>query len=228
VTPEQIRVANLVAFLLALTLAGLFRTGRARLCWSFTALVAAALLGNLLTQAHEALFQSWTWWHLKQLTYAALYMAIAVELASSLFVALPRARLRALVVLVTLIGVAILGVSTVSGIGPFEIMIDFQPRVRLAAGWMLASVIGMALYYRVPIHHFHRAILIALGAYLAAFSWFIALVKITGHWEHLKFLDPLCYAAAVAVWAWAAWRPEPQSAVSPFVLRFLQPWAVRA
>ena len=71
-TFQQLITMNLVALLLAETLGGLLVRGRARLCWSFAALVAATLTGNILIQTLPRHFWTIEFWMFKEMVYAAL------------------------------------------------------------------------------------------------------------------------------------------------------------
>src|SRR5262245_4838320 len=78
--------------LLAALLAGLFARRLYRVCYSFPAWLAAVLVGDLLVFLWPARFYTWAFWMAKETAYAALKLAIAVEITALAFQAFPSAR----------------------------------------------------------------------------------------------------------------------------------------
>jgi hypothetical protein len=90
---------------------------------------------------------------------------------------------------------------------------------------LLAAVVAMAVRYRVPLHPFHRAILLGFGLYLVAYTGALTLLRELGSpaaYALFNILDPAAYAASVGVWAWAAWRP---AGAPSLAVQRLHPWA---
>jgi len=230
VTSAQVLVANLIAVLLLAALVGLIVRGKARLWWSFTALLVAALAGNVLTRLWPPLVGDWSFWAFRQALYSGLYMSMAIELALKLFSGrLPRARLKALL-LAAAVSVLTAAVASVVADGSARTgMAAVLPTLRAGAAWLLALLLALAVYYHLPIHPFHRVVIVGAALYHCTFVGLSALVGIAG-WHMLatfNALDPAFYATTVGLWAYAAWRPEPAPALSPATATLLQPWAAR-
>jgi len=78
----------------------------------------------------------------------------------------------------------------------------------------------------VPMHQFHKAILLGFVPYLLVFTTLLSLLKHYG-WEILPIIssaEPAAYLLLVGWWTYAAWAPETAPDVSPAVLQTLQPW----
>lgn len=229
-TPAQVHLSNLVALMLVLAIAGLIIRRRAQLWWCFTAFLAASLVGNLLPTLWPERFYRWDFWALKQVVYSGLYLAMALELCLKLFsTRLPRARLRALVIAC---GISVLtaGVVSVAGDGsPRNALIAVFPVLRAGAAWLMALLLVVAVYYHLPVHPYHKVILVGTALYHCAFVGLTGLVGSVG-WhmrDTFNALDPVFYATTLGLWTLAAWRPEPAPALTPATAAVLQPWAAR-
>ena len=99
-----------------------------------------------------------------------------------------------------------------------------------AAAWLFALLMLACLYFRLPLHPFHRGILSGAALHLSVYSALLGIVGTRGESARAYFnaLDPPVFAAAVSIWMWAAWRPDPAPALSPQLAAVLQPWASRA
>jgi hypothetical protein len=230
VTSAQILVANLIALLLLVALVGLIVRGKARLWWSFTVLLIAALSGNVLTRLWPPLLADWNFWAFRQALYSGLYMAMAIELALKLFSdRLPRARFKALL-LASIASIVTAAVVSIVADGSSRTgMAAVIPTLRAGAVWLLALLLVLAVYYHLPIHAFHRVIIVGAALYHCTFVGLSALVGTAG-WHMVgafNALDPAFYATTVGLWAYAAWRPEPAPALTPATATLLQPWAAR-
>jgi threonine/homoserine/homoserine lactone efflux protein len=77
----------------------------------------------------------------------------------------------------------------------------------------------------VPLHAYHKAILLGFVVYLTVAA---TLFTLLGHYEGLmrvvQSAEPASYMLLMAFWTWSAWKPEPQLEASPAVMQFLQPW----
>jgi hypothetical protein len=88
----------------------------------------------------------------------------------------------------------------------------------------------VVIWYRVPIHAYHKAILLGFVPYLLVFTILLRLLRHYG-WDILPVVqsaEPAAYMLLMGWWAWAAWEPEAVPDVSPDVLHRLQPWRARA
>ena len=82
----------------------------------------------------------------------------------------------------------------------------------------------------MPIHAYHKAILLGFVPYLLVFTILLRMLRHYG-WDILPFVqsaEPAAYLLLMGWWAWAAWEPEGVPDVSPEVLHRLQPWRARA
>ena len=99
-----------------------------------------------------------------------------------------------------------------------------------AAAWLAAMLVAAVLFYRIPLHPFHRLILFGLGFHLSLYSTLLG--PVVEGWDtmraHVNALDRLVYIATVSLWLWAAWRTAPARALTPEAAAVLRPWAARA
>lgn len=209
-TSLQIAIAVSVELALAVTLVGLLATGRDRIARFFVAYVAAALAANVLTTWWpDQFFQPW-FWLAKQATYDVLRLGLAVELAARIFRPFPgaqgTARVAVLGILLLTAATVIVGVPHAGAAGPLH------PRMLNGTIWLLAATFAMAQYYRVPLHPFHAAIVVSLGAYMAVFG---ALLRLEGLYPGflwvLNTIDPAAYLLLACWWAHVAWRPDTEA-----------------
>ena len=73
-----------------------------------------------------------------------------------------------------------------------------------------ATVAGLILWYRLPVHPLHKAILVGLVPYLLVFSVSLNLLESRG-WEILpvvSYLHTLAFLAVLVYWMVTAWRPD--------------------
>lgn len=226
-TPTQLLVAHAVKFLVFLALAGILTRRRAHLCWSFFGYLAAILACNSLVSFWpEHFFKPW-FWILQHGLYDALKMGIAVELAFRTFQAFPRAKVTARRVLFGLLlvtSVALIGIPTTSNYS--VVVLEWQPRVLTGTIWLMNGLAILITWYRVPVHPYHKAVLLGFVPYLLIFTTLLSLLR-EGGWGMLPYIqvaEPVAYLALVGFWAYAAWRPETRPEASPAVVQLLQPW----
>jgi hypothetical protein len=235
-TSSQILIAHAVKVLVLLTLAGILTRRRARLCWSFVAYLGVILIGNSLVSFWpDRFFDAW-FWMLQHAFYDALRMAIAVELAYRTFQAFPAAQAtarRVLFGLLVITSLALMGLPKgMSGGSPTlygTALLEWQPRVLMGTAWLMNALALLVIWYRVPLHAYHRAILLGFVPYLIVFTTLLRMLDRYG-WDVLPLVqaaEPAAYMLLVAWWAYAAWQPEAAADVSPAVLRKLQPWRAR-
>lgn len=236
-TAWQVLIAHSVKVLVLLTLAGIMARRRTRLCWSFVAYLAAILTCNSLVTFWPERFFTAKFWFLQQALYDGLKMAIAVELAYRTFQAFPGAQATArrifFLALLVVTALAVFGVPGVASSSSPALyggnLLDWEPRVLTGTIWLLNGVALLVVWYRVPIHPYHKAILLGFVPYLLVFTTLLRLLQHYG-FEILPLVqsaEPAAYMLLVAWWAYAAWAPEPAADVSPAVLQTLQPWRAR-
>ncbi len=230
-TSSQLLIAHAVKILVLLTLAGILARHRARLCWSFTAYLSVILACNSLVSFWPDRFVTDSFWTVKQALYDLLKMAIAVELTYRAFRVFPGAQVTArhvLFAVLVLTSAALVGLprdpSYSSG------FLEWEPRVLMGTIWLLNGLALLVVWYRVPLHRYHKAILLGFVPYLLVF---VALLRMLRHygWEILPLVqsaEPAAYMLLVAWWAYAAWEPETVTDISPALLQRLQPWRARS
>ena len=230
-TASQVLIAHAVKILVLLTLAGIVARRRWASCWSFTSYLAVILLCNSLVSFWpDRFYQPW-FWMVRTALYDGLKVAIAIELAYRTFQAFPGARAtvrRLLFALLVATSVALMAVPWDSSYG--AAVFEWEPRVLTGTIWLLNALAVVVIWYRVPIHAYHKAILLGFVPYLLVFTILLRLLRHYG-WDILPVIqsaEPLAYMLLMSWWAWAAWEPEVAADVSPEVLRILQPWRARA
>jgi len=220
VSELQVALSHAVKLALVAVLAGLVVRGRARLCWSFAAYLAAILVGNSLTSLWPSRFYTPGFWVLKQAVYDALKMAVALELAWRAFEAFPGAMRTARRALVALLGASTIVLAVFTPPSSYATLWDWQPSSVTAALWLLTATALLVVWYQVPVHEWQRAIMLGLAPYLLVFVIVLDLLKRHG-WPALHatagVVDSAAYLSLLAFWIWAAWRrdPSPPLAGSP-------------
>ena len=226
--PERLVLANLNGLMMGLLLVGLFSHRRDRLCRSFTAYLVAVLLCDRLIVTWPETFYTARFWIAKEQVYWILKLAVSTEIGLLTFSRFPRARRFLAMLLLGLLILAAAAQLAPASRGPGEDSYDWVgvagPRGQASLVVMMAGLVLMAAYYRVPLHPFHRSILLGLGLYLFVFTGLLTALRVCGSPLYSLFntLDPAAYASSVGVWTWAAWRRAPPLTTT---LQRLQPWA---
>lgn len=230
----QSGVAWTLQLLTVAILAGLVARRRYRVCFSFVLYLLVILAADLLRllgpsrlepasmlfpYLGKAGFSSRNFWFVKELMITLLRFAVALELAFRTFRSFPGARSTArgflfLLLAVTLVSIVLVTplVSAVDQDDRLEQVVGrLQPRVLNGTVWLLTGIAGLILWYRLPVDHFHKAILIGLVPYLLIFA--IGLDRIESYeWkDSARELFNAVYTTAflllLAYWARAAWAP---------------------
>jgi hypothetical protein len=156
----------------------------------------------------------------KQLAYDVLKLGIALEVAWRTFRIFPGAgaTVRRVVLLILVVTTAmVLAAPFDSSVSWFLTMSGhIQPRVVNGTTWILAATMGLAFFYRVPLHPFHTGLISSLAAYLAVFGTLLRLEGLYG-WAaqpYLNALDPAAYLLLTCWWARIAWRPDSEVALA--------------
>jgi hypothetical protein len=222
-----LHLASLV--LLLVVLAGLAVRRLYRLCYTFPAYLAAVWLGDFLILMWPAHFYQWSFWLLKETLYAVLKLAVALEIMALAYQAFPHARAAARLLVLGVLGallVLLLMAPVPANAELSTIARELLRRVANGSALVSCGVWGLVLWYRLPMHPLHRAMLSGLVAYLVVFASAITVTLALG-WD-LRGLANAAEATAWALlllyWSWAVWRRQPTS--SDFI-RGLQPWRDR-
>ena len=223
---ELLFLLHLMKVPAVLTLLGILWRRRAHLCWTFVAYLVAVLVSNVLFSFWPDQFYRRWFWLLQQGIIDALKMGIAVELAFRTFQAFPQASAtarRVLLVLLLATSAALVGIPY-SAIDD-RVLLEWHPRVLTGTIWLMNGLALLIAWYRVPVHTYHKAILLGFVPYLLVFTTAVSLLK---HYSWLgailELAEPIAFLALLSFWAWASWRPESQPDVSPALVRRLQPW----
>jgi hypothetical protein len=173
---------------------------------------------------------------LKQALYDCLRLAIAVELAYRTFQAFPGAQStarRVVFAILVVTSLALIGVPSGLSAGSPALysaaLREWEPRVMTGTIWLMNGLAVLVVWYRVPIHAYHKAILLGFVPFLLIFTTLLRLLQIYG-WEVLPLVqsaEPAAFLLLMAWWAYAAWEPGAAREVSPAVPRRLQPGRAR-
>ena len=207
-------------------LIGLLTRGHWRSGYSFVLYLAAfvALEGAILTSPGR--FFRLDFWLAKEAIECLLKLAVAFEIALRVLQRLPTARTTfALVFLIALLAIAgaiapTLGadVETVAKVG--------LARLLYGTALVFAGLLGVCLWYHVPLYPIHKAVLVGFVPYLVAFTVVLQVLETFG-WvarRPANFLNSFAFVSLLVFWVRCAWQPFSAADVSPAVLSFLQPW----
>jgi hypothetical protein len=214
--------------LLVLAFVGLLVRRRYRLSWAFAAYLLLIAGADTLVMLWPDRFYRPGFWTAKDTVLAAIRMLIVVEIGGLAFQTLrtARAQLVALLMLVSGLSAVALNLIPIQEAPYLEWLGRVAPLSSLATVWLLCCLAGLASYYSVPLHPFHRDVLLGLALYLVTAGSTFALLGEFGARAYPLIAPwaPAASLASIGVWLWAAWRhlsvPDPV-----WVARRLQPWA---
>jgi len=217
-------IASLGTSLTIGLLARVLATGSIRLCRTFPFYLAAVCIPDLAFLLDPASF-TWGAWLAKESLQVALKLALALELSELAFARLPRARRAARtalgsIALITLI----LVVRTFPGPEPASIARVTFPWLNEATAVTYCAIIALCLFYRVPMHPYHRAILRGLTLYLFFSTFAIHGLDFLGR-EVAGDAQSLAYGILTMFWLTATWTPSGAIPARPATIQELRPWA---
>ena len=209
-------------------LSGLVARRLYRLSYGFTAYLAAVALSETLIFLWPARFFTWNFWLVKETTYGLCKLALALELTFLAYQAFPSAHhtARRVILLVLLLVLALVLVGVPEGSDFPTLARELLRRLAEGTALVFTAVWGLVLWYRLPLHRLHRAILRGLVPYLLVFAAARSLTLALG-WNvrtTVNLADAGTYVLLLAYWAWEVWRRAP---AEPEFLRALQPWRAR-
>lgn len=205
------RIALQLAITLALLLAllGLHRRSRLSLCWSFLPYSLAIIVcGNLATLWPSRFFNP-EFWLLKQAVYDVCKLAVALELAARVPQAFPGAKRQAQRWILFALAATLL-LAALSPAGSYHTMAEWQQRALVGNTWLFSLTALAVLYYRLPVHVWHRALLGGFAGYLLIFGVGLQALRGAG-WSVAPLVglaDGWAYLAVCCWWAVSAWRRE--------------------
>jgi hypothetical protein len=150
-------------------------------------------------------------WAAQQLTYAALRLAVAVEMARIVFGAFPRAP-RAWALLgfgIVVVAAGVLIPSPAESAGMCTMIVkEIVPRLSTISMWAFAGLALVALHWSAPMLWWERAILVGFALYLPVLA---ALLSWLGRWgwttrESVGTISAVAWIAVCCWWTAAAVR----------------------
>lgn len=212
-------VANLVRTAVLLIIVGLLIRKRASLCWSFLAYLVAILVGNSLVSFWPERFYTQSFYILKICVYNILKLCVAAELTYRVFRSFPGALARARLVLAPIMAlVALVIISVPAGTDYLDVVTRYNPQVQTGVIWLLSATAVLTVWFNLPMHFLHRAVLIGFSSYLIVFATLDNILRSFGYDRMLgvvNLVDGYAYLALVSFWAITAWRSEESFAVAP-------------
>jgi hypothetical protein len=211
-------IPDLVATLIALALLMLAARRRAAVSVSFTSYLTTCLVVNRLITWWPETFHNYEFWLLKESLYSALKLAVLLELVLCLLEAFPRASRMALGAVVVIACAGAAALSTGHRIP------DVIAVAQSGAVWGFAALLGVTLWFRLPLHPLNRAIMTGFALYLGAYGAALGLVRYLSPdaLPYLSALDSAAYAATLGLWLRAAVQPyqgEPAWPIPRFLWR---------
>jgi hypothetical protein len=196
--------------------AGLAVRHRLGVCHTFVPYLLSAELADLLVLLWPGYFHTQWFWVSTQMVVNLLRFALALELTYRTFRAFPSARgaARGALLLVLLVTLALVVAGTQDaaplpgGDSLAPVISRIQPRILNGTIWLLTAMSGLILWYRLPVHRFHKAILTGLVPYLLVFTTALNLLDTQG-WnilENVNYVYTGAFGVLLGYWTWAAWR----------------------
>ena len=212
-------------------LAGLLRRGLQRLARAFAVYVLAVMVFTVLITAWPGRFYQLDFYVFKECVYSLLILAITAELGYLIFQPFPGARVRARWSLtVGLLGLtAWLATVPLAGASASLMAQEVLPRLSNGTALLLAGLWALVLWFNIPLHPLHQAILRGLVPYLLVFTVLLSVLRAVG-WDVrpvVSVLDSVAYLVVSIYWAWVAWTAPLRPDADADVVRVIQPWLER-
>lgn len=209
-SPLQNLISHAVNLGALLLLVGLWARRRYGVSYSFALYIADILLCESLVMYWPQHFFRWQFWLFKESVYTLLKFAIAMELAARTFRSFPGAQATARRVLFVVLALGYLAILAVPVKGADYGLLAGQvlPRILNATIWLFTAIAVLVLWYRLPVHPLHKAILIGFVPYLLIFSVTMNALDVFG-WElreTLGYVHTSAYLLLLLYWCRAAWQ----------------------
>lgn len=199
--------------------ASLLITGGWKLSRFFLLYLVAVVVPDIVFGVWPATYV-WRWWVVKETAQSTFKWGLALELLGLAFAALPAARSIAdrclILILVGTIARLAVGASLTN-------VTWWIPIVNDGTVVAFAMILGLATWYRVPLHPLHHAILGGITVYLVGDSVATHLLGGSGWTPLFRDLHAAAYGGVLLYWLRAVWSHEEVPSTAP--LRELRPWA---
>ena len=222
----------------AATLLGLAWRSRARRSYAFVAYLAL-VAGQSVRLALMTQPVSWSTWLAIELLLRFVCVAVAVEIALRIVVAVPRAR-SAVARAGLLIGAAtvtlfFLDVPTApnpvfeqaspADVAAFEAAQQWLPRLAYGSAWLFAVFFAAITGAALPLDPLHRAALAGFAFYLILYAVTMGALHADESYAGVaRAVQSLAFIAVLGVWCYMAWRREYAPLAAADVVERLQPW----
>jgi len=210
---------------------GLIVRGR----WRLSIFFVAYALSNVVTVVvyfWPARFYTQAFWILTQASSDILKIGLAIEIGWKTFRRFPGAiraiRGMALAVIAITIFMSLEMPLTNGRSSSFETALeDFNPRIMDGTIWLIAAMLAVAWFYRVPIHAFHRSVLTLVALYSAFFGTLLRLFGTYTFEVYRPYANAINFVVGAVIWSWwtyLAWRaPTAAERAHLGALRYFQP-----
>jgi hypothetical protein len=214
--PEVPTINLVIDLVVVVALIGLMVIGRWRLSVFFAAYLLWVLVRDILQNFWWERFYFQRFWLIGQSALDILKFGIALEVAWRTFGPFPGAADAAKKAAVLVLGLTAVSVASVPLANPqstvFETAITtVHPRLNDGTIWLMAAILAIAKWYRVPLHRFHAAVLTGLALYLFFFTSILRIfvgrdLQIIRY--YFNVLDPVGFGLVTCWWVRVAWRSE--------------------
>ena len=198
------------AGLLAVLVAVLIRSAKAKQCVLFSTYVAAAALFTTLILLFPEHYTP-NAFMIKQGIYDSLLFGLSLELAIRTFAAFTGIAAFARLLLGGAVAVSTgLILMLTPPTTDYRSFVRFEPGITAAGTWCLAFVGLLIVWYQIPVPSFTRAIILGYVPYLMVFTVYSDLITRLG-WgaiQQLNLLNAVAYDAVAGYWVYSAWRKD--------------------
>lgn len=192
-------------------------------CAFFLVYLATVLATTALMSLWPDTFFNREFWSASQSAYVILKLMVALELAWRSVRAFPGAAATARAATLALLVASTLVILNGSGgLGDAQVA-EWLSRINSVTSWLFTLTALIVLWYRLPIQHWHRAILMGFTPYVLVWTTLLRLLpsRDFAFVNLLNALDGVAYLTLVSWWAYAAWRRDELTDIAPEVARAL-------
>ena len=209
-TWPELLIAHTVRLAVLAALAGIVARKRYRVGWSFPAYLLLILVFNTLVTFWPQRFYVRSFWMIQQTAYDVAKLAVAIELAVRAFGAFPGARATARVVFSVILVVTTAGIATLSADAGSDWQLEWHYRIISGTIWLMAATGLLVVRYHLPVHPYHRAILLGFVPYLLVFTTLLNVLQHYGStWLYfINAFDGTAYLLFALWWTYSSWRRD--------------------